>query len=43
MHHMDSSIAYPNLSLNSDLKLFIEPDLHGRVLLEKLENEVDGR
>lgn len=36
-------MAYPDFSLDSDLKLLIEPNLHGRMLLKKLENEVDGR
>lgn len=43
MYYIDSSTAYSNLSLNSDLELLIEPDLNGRVLLKKLEDEVDWR
>jgi hypothetical protein len=36
-------MAYSNLPLKSDRQLLIKPDLHGRVLLQELEYEIDGR
>ena len=32
-----------DLSLNAHAQLLEQPDLYGRVLLEELEDEVDGR
>lgn len=34
--------TYADLALDADGKLLIQPDLHGRVGLQKLEDEVDG-
>lgn len=33
--------AYSDFSFDTDRKLLIEPDLHRRVLLQQLEDEVD--
>lgn len=41
VHATNSS--YSNLSFDSDRELLIQPDLHGRVLLQELEDEVDRR
>lgn len=35
--------THPNLSLNSDRELLVQPDLDGRVGLEELKDKVDGR
>ena len=34
--------AHPNSAFNSDRQLLVQPDLDRRVLLEKLEDKIDG-
>ena len=35
--------TYSDLALDADRELLVQPDRHGRVRLQKLEDEVDGR
>ena len=35
--------AYPDLALDANGQLLVQPDLNGRMLLEEFEDEVDGR
>lgn len=35
-------MTYPNLPLDTDSELLVEPDLYCRVLLQQLEDEVNG-
>lgn len=41
-HQIHEFVEPPNFALNTDAELLEEPDLHGLVLLQELEDEVDG-